>query len=289
MNSNRQKIWAGAMALIAAIAFGGVSAHAAVTVKVFESTEGGSTIYYYRVVNDSAQPVVGLRIGFDYIHGEPQLRAEPLGWTLDSGLAPSSATSPQGWAARLVTTEESEFVDMEWSSDAGPQWDVAPGTTKTGFSVKLAAPSSEYRTSKFDVILGDSTHEFGQLQNDTAPPPPPADAQPPVLTVTLSPDRVWPPNHHMVAVTAHVVVSDDTDPQPVVRLISVTANEAIDPAADVTEAATGTDDRSFRVRAERTGQRKEGRVYTATYQATDAAGNVTTTAATVTVPHDQRH
>lgn len=287
MNSNRQKIWARAMTLMAVVAFG-VSAHAAVTVKVFESTEGGSTTYFYRVVNDSTQPVVGLRIGFDYIHGEPQLRTGPLGWTPDAGLASTSASSPQGWVARLVTTEESPFVDMEWSSDSGPQWDVAPGTTKTGFSVRLAAPSSEYRTSRFDVILGDSTHEFGPLQNDSAPPPPPSDTQPPVLTVTLSPARIWPPNRKMVTVTALIVVSDDTDPQPVVRLISVTANEAIEALVDVTEAATGTDDRSFRVRAERTGQRKEGRVYTATYQATDAAGNVTTTTATVTVPHDQR-
>jgi hypothetical protein len=288
MNRNRRKTLAAAIAVFGCgLTLGAASAESAIAVKVSESTSGGATTYHYRVVNDSAQPVVGLRIGFDYAHGVPQLSTEPAGWTLAAGLAPGSAASPQGWTARLVTTEESDFVDMEWSNDGEPYFDIAPGASKGGFSVTLAAPSPEYRNSMFDVILGDSTHEFGALQYDTDPPPP-SDVQPPVLTVTLSPATIWPPNHQMVTVTADVVVTDETDPQPAVRLISVTANEAIDPGADILDAATGTDDRSFRVRAERTGRRKEGRVYTVTYQATDAAGNVTTTAAAVTVPHDQR-
>jgi hypothetical protein len=44
----------------------------------------------------------------------------------------------------------------------------------------------------------------------------------------------------------------------------------------------GTDDRSFRVRAERNGSRQ--RVYTVVYSATDESGNVGYASATVTVP-----
>ena len=48
-------------------------------------------------------------------------------------------------------------------------------------------------------------------------------------------------------------------------------------------AAFGTDDRSFELRAERR-QNGKGRIYTVTYQATDASGNSSTATATVTVP-----
>jgi len=163
-------------------------------------------------------------------------------------------------------------------------------STATGFSVRLPQASSEYRTAQFDVILGDSTHVYGVLELDTAgPPPPPADTTPPTLSVSLSPAVIWPPNHKMAVITATINVSDDTDPHPIVRLVSITCNEPIDPATDIAGATFGTDDRQFSVRSERTGQRKEGRVYTVTYSATDVAGNGSTATATVHIPHDERH
>ena len=261
---------------------------ASVRVKVFEKIDSNGATYSYRVENGIDKPIVGLRVGFDYLHGEAQLHALPVGWTFEQGLSPSSATSPQGWTPRLVTTEESTLVDMEWSSDGGSQFDIGAGATATGFSVRLPAASSEYRTKNFDVILSNSTHVYGALETDTEPPPPPSDTTPPTLSVTLSPAVVWPPNHKLVAINAAINVSDDTDPNPAVRLVSITCNEPIDPAADIADAAFGTYDRQFSLRADRTGQRKEGRVYTVTYSATDAAGNRTTATATVTIPHDQR-
>jgi hypothetical protein len=266
------------------------AAAAPVRVKVFETTDANGATYFYRAENGTTQPIVTLRIGFDYLHGEAQLHALPAGWTFEQGVPQSSTTSPNGWTPRLVTTEESALVDMEWSSDGGSQFDIAPGATATGFSVRLPQASSEYRTVNFDVILGDSTHVYGVLEPDTeGPPPPPSDTTAPTLSVSLSPAVIFPPNDKLVAITATVNVSDDTDPNPAVRLVSITCNEAIDAAADITGAAFGTDDRQFSVRAGRAGQRKEGRVYTVTYSATDAAGNQATATATVKIPHDQRH
>jgi len=47
------------------------------------------------------------------------------------------------------------------------------------------------------------------------------------------------------------------------------------------------DDYTFQLRAERWDE-GDGRVYTITYQVTDACGNSTLATVTVTVPHDQR-
>ena len=55
---------------------------------------------------------------------------------------------------------------------------------------------------------------------------------------------------------------------------------------DIQEADLGTYDRSFSLRAERSGLGND-RVYTITYEATDASGNETSATAEVTVPHDQ--
>ncbi len=291
MTNKRNKVgWLPVLAVLTLL-FSTFSATAAtsVHVKVFESTGATGTTYFYRVVNGADRPIVAVRIGFDYLHGEAQLQTLPVGWTFEQGVPASSTTSPQGWTARLVTTEESALVDMEWSSDGGSQFDIAAGATASGFSVRLPQASPAYRTANFDVILGDSTHQYGLLEPDPEGPPPPSDTTPPTLSVSLSPAVIWPPNHKMVEITATIQVSDGTDPQPTVRLVSITCSESIDDSANVTGAALGTDDRQFFVRAERTGQRKEGRVYTVTYSATDAAGNQALATATVQIPHDQRH
>jgi len=118
------------------------------------------------------------------------------------------------------------------------------------------------------------------------------DSTPPSLNVSVSPSVLWPPNHKMNNITATVTASDTCDASPTIELTSVTSNEPDnvlgdgDRANDIQGAAVGVDDRSFRLRAERSGT-GVGRIYTVTYTATDAAGNASTKSATVTVPHDQ--
>jgi hypothetical protein len=118
------------------------------------------------------------------------------------------------------------------------------------------------------------------------------DTTPPNLLVSLSPNSLWPPNHKMVDITVNFTVTDACDAQPTVKLVSITSNEPANGSGDgntspdITGASYGTDDRRFQLRAERKGN-GNGRVYTATYSAQDASGNMAQQIATVTVAHDQ--
>ena len=119
------------------------------------------------------------------------------------------------------------------------------------------------------------------------------DTKPPVVTLRMSPDQLWPPNHKMHSVQAILDIKD-CDPAPRVELLSVTSNEPEnglgdgDTAPDISGASLGTDDRVVQVRSERSGP-GSGRIYTFVYRVTDASGNATEATATVTVPHDQGH
>ena len=119
------------------------------------------------------------------------------------------------------------------------------------------------------------------------------DNTPPVLQLSADPSLLWPPNHRMVPVKVKIDVQDDQDSQPVVTLVSVKSNETDnglgdgDSSGDIQDASIGTDDRELALRAERGGN-GTGRVYTLTYQARDAAGNIATAKVTVGVPLARR-
>jgi len=113
------------------------------------------------------------------------------------------------------------------------------------------------------------------------------DTTPPSLQVAAFPLSLWPPDHRLEPINVSVQVSDDQDPNPRVKLVSITCDDACDPVVDVVGADYGTDDRQFQLRSERKGTSKSGRTYTITYSAEDAAGNKATASTTVTVPHDQ--
>lgn len=118
------------------------------------------------------------------------------------------------------------------------------------------------------------------------------DTTPPVITMELNRDHLWPPNHKMANVSATVEVTDICDANPTFVLVSITADEPINgPGDGNTEpdwdgADLGTDDVDFRLRAERAGE-GDGRVYTVLYRVSDDAGNEADASATVTVAHDQ--
>jgi hypothetical protein len=114
---------------------------------------------------------------------------------------------------------------------------------------------------------------------------------PPTLTVSLSPSSLWPPNHKLANIHATVAAHDDEDPNPQVSLASITSNEpdagtgSEDVPDDIQDAALGTADYDFELRAERV-EDGAGRAYTVCYEARDACGNTTRQCEVVTVPHD---
>ena len=118
------------------------------------------------------------------------------------------------------------------------------------------------------------------------------DTKPPLLSVTLSPAVLWSPDHKLVPITATITVSDTCDPNPTVRLVQIDEQRTRQRPGrrghgeGYSGGGFGTDDRTFLLRAERSGT-GDGRVYTVTYEASDASGNTTTKTATVTVPKSQ--
>ena len=119
-----------------------------------------------------------------------------------------------------------------------------------------------------------------------------ADTQPPTIAASVSPDRLWPPNHKLVDIAASVVVSDVCNPSPTFVLTSVTSNEPDngtgdgDTVNDIQGAALNTPDIAFKLRAERAGN-GNGRVYTVKYTASDGY-NATQATDAVVVPHDNQ-
>jgi predicted extracellular nuclease len=111
------------------------------------------------------------------------------------------------------------------------------------------------------------------------------DLIPPVVEVSVTPEVLWPPSHRYVEVRATVTASDSDDPSPGIRLVSVTSNEPDNGAGDgnTVNDIVVVDDRTFKLRAERSGN-GTGRVYTLTYEAADAANNRSLASAKVSVP-----
>ncbi|KJH73100.1 choice-of-anchor X domain-containing protein [Aliterella atlantica] len=114
------------------------------------------------------------------------------------------------------------------------------------------------------------------------------DNEPPKLSVSVTPNILYPPNHQMVEIKVNTTVSDNIDPNPAVSLVSITSNEGQNVKGDgntATDIKVTPDGRVF-LRAERSGT-GTGRVYTLTYKASDAAGNISQATAEVKVPHNK--
>lgn len=116
------------------------------------------------------------------------------------------------------------------------------------------------------------------------------DTTPPEITVSVTPDDLWPPNHKYVNVIATVTVQDIGDNSPTLTFISVTCNEP-DNAKGIGDGNTTNDiliidNFTFQLRAERAGT-GSGRTYTITYQATDASGNTAQATVMITVKHNR--
>lgn len=116
-----------------------------------------------------------------------------------------------------------------------------------------------------------------------------ADTVGPSITVGLSQDILWPPDHRLIPITTTVNVLDRCDPGASFRLVSITSNEPDDGLGDgdtpndIRGVQLGTADTTFLLRAERSGT-GVGRIYTIVYRAVDSAGNTRDVTVYVRVP-----
>lgn len=265
---------------------------------------GVYVIYRYQVKNNGTQSINRITLGntgeadssfagFAVLPDDPAVDLPMVGqW-----FPPAIISRPDGWGCKLIgEADEGDAIGIDWVEGtlAKEFWPrrlqemnapqvypggkaIAPGQTSGDFSVQLDSPDYGY-------VHGYASVEYG---GDTLPIPiEKGDTTPPTLSITLSPATLWSPNEKMVPITATITVKDDYDPQPEIKLESITSSETL-VAGDIQDTQIGTDDRYFSLAAKRAGNNQAGRIYTVTYSATDASGNKASASATVTVPHDQ--
>jgi hypothetical protein len=175
-----------------------------------------------------------------------------------------------------------DILSFEWFEDFGLPTQVLLGT---GEVLTVSLPLGSHALT---LRVRDRAGAKHQVTTNVAV----VDTTPPHLDVTLDPSDLWPPNHRMVPIQLLITVTDECVAAAWV-LESVASSEPDDvdgPAdgntsGDIGEVEIGTADASFELRAERSGS-GSGRLYTATYRATDASANSTLANAVVSAPHD---
>jgi hypothetical protein len=136
----------------------------AITIKASQSTEAdGSTRYEYSVVNRGHHRITAVRIGYDYSRGAFELQVTPRGWSLYTGLAQGTFTSPANWHVSVVTEEESPSVEIEWESGGDGTADILPGQTLKGFSIITPGPDDTYLHGHWTAYLADGNPESAAL------------------------------------------------------------------------------------------------------------------------------
>ena len=110
---------------------------------------------------------------------------------------------------------------------------------------------------------------------------------PVIATLTNTAPTLWPPNHKMVNVTVNAGVTDAVGVTSV-KIVRVTSSEPDNGLGDGDTAGdiVITGNLTLQLRAERSGN-GNGRTYTITVEARDAAGNATTRTTTAFVPKSQ--
>jgi len=157
----KAKTWC-ILVLIASVVAQSVGAQQTIGVAVASTTLNGKTTYHYQVFNTSAHRVVSVSIGRDVEHDASELTTYPEGWSFETGIAAGSVLSPAQWEVRVITTEESNAIDVEWHS-INDSAHIPPEHTLSGFAVTVPCQSAQYLTAHWIVIFDNATTAVGKL------------------------------------------------------------------------------------------------------------------------------
>lgn len=177
-------------------------------------------------------------------------------------------------------------ITVEATSAAGAVVTFEATATNAGVVVCTPESGSTFALGTTEVSCtatnssGSDTETFNVTVVDTTAPV--------IISVTATPDSLWPPDHKMYPVTVSVVAIDTVDATLTSTIISVSSSQ---PVNDEGDGNTSPDweikgPLTVDLRAERSGN--IDRIYTITVQTTDESGNSTTATTEVRVTQARR-
>jgi hypothetical protein len=302
-----RQLISGGIFLVAICAAPAAGAGVPIKINAWGIHHGGQIVYRYQIENNSASIIDAVKLGLNAVGKElPEkpwslnpkywdgpvpldfAQCKPFSYMdctvnvfqFDYMAEPKARITMQGVENNLVPPPK-VFSEAHY---------IRPGSLSSIAELYIAPAyqSPGYLTAIGEVYLFDNNtkNPDGTIVTSAEIPFTKVDVTPPTLSITLSPVTLWPPNNKLMPVAATITVKDDYDPEPEIKLESITSSEAL-AADDIQGAQFGTDDRSFSLMATRAGNNLAGRIYTVTYSATDGSGNKATASTTVLVPHDQ--
>ena len=166
------------------------------------------------------------------------------------------------WTEEIAGSNRRAFGGS-YEASGNPPW--FPLGSERQYWAGWAEPSTDYASVGFRLACAAPV--------DTTPPT--------IVSLSASPDTLWPPNNKLVPIQVEVVAVDDSEVEPICGIADVTCNETMNE-----ENVVLSDSLSLSLMATRLGK-GEGRVYTITVMAMDLSGNSSEGTVTVTIPHDQ--
>lgn len=181
----------------------------------------------------------------------------------------AEATGPGG-AAVTFTVSATDLVDGS-----------RPVTCDHSSGATYPLGTTTVQCTSTDTHNNTAHGSFTITVQDTTPPT--------IVSITATPNILWPPNHKMAAISVSVIATDLVDPHPMSHIVSVTSNQPIngpgdgntDPDWEITGPLT------LNLRSERAGG--SDRVYTIQIVTTDFSGNSASGTVNVTVSQSRGH
>ena len=174
-----------------------------------------------------------------------------------------------------------------WFIDAtGTHGFLKDSSTFTPIDVPGATATGGFGINNSGQIVGyftDASGDHGFLAT-----PVEMDTSPPIITVSASPETLWPPTGQLVAVRVSGTIIDEPDGSGVKTAAYTVKDEygQVQPSGSFTPEVDGSYAFTIKLQASRNGNDRDGRHYTIEVSATDNAGNSGTESAIVTVPRN---